>query len=188
MTTDKQLNVNATIGALLEAAIRDQDAVHKAAEGLASSKRTLDAVASQLPGAVASSVDASLEKVLDKAAKALLKNLNEADANAERASAAYERAAQFAVSRIVIWALGITTIAAMTIIAVAWLFMPDLAELQARRAERDALEKRIAWLKQVEGSDISNCILADRRSNRVCARIDSKFPDAWNGYRILSSK
>ena len=183
-------DVHSVIGTLLEAAIRDQKAIHEAVEGLNSAENSVATAAARLPGAVAREVDVSLKQAVGGAADTLVKRFDDANIEAERAAAAYRDAAAFSLRRIVIPVLSITAIGASAIVIAAWLAMPNLAELQARREERDQLEQRIAWLEKYGArSDITNCeISKDRKKTRLCVKLDPNFGDHWSGYLVVANK
>ena len=160
------------------------------ANSLNSAENSVATAAARLPGAVAREVDVSLKQAAGGAADTLVKRFEDANIEAERAAAAYRDAAAFSLRRIVIQALGITAIGASAIVIAAWLAMPNLAELQARKEERDRLEQRIAWLEQHGArSDITNCEISnDRKKTRLCVKLDPNFGGHWSGYLIVVNK
>jgi len=195
LTTNKQADMNDLVGTLLEAALRDQDAVRMSVNGLNRTRTSLDTAVNQLPQTVSSKVEASLKEAIDEAAQTLLKKFHRANTNAFAAADAYEKAAKFALRRIVAWSLGITALFAASIVGVAWIVLPSLSDLEARRAEvqsrREEIEKlesRIAWLTAIEKSDITWCKVGPRKV-RPCAKLDPQFQNVWDGgYQILASK
>lgn len=194
MTTNKHVDMNDLVGTLLEAALRDQDAVRMSVNGLNRTRTSLDTAVSQLPQTVSSKVEASLKEAIEEAAQTLLEKFHRANTNAVAAADAYEKAAKFALRRVVAWSLGITVLFAASIVGVAWIVMPSMSDLEARRAEVESrraevekLESRIAWLTAIEKSDITQCQIGPRKV-RPCAKLDPQFQNIWDGYRILANK
>jgi hypothetical protein len=181
--------VNSTIGNLLEAAVRDQAAIGKAAARLAKLQTDIDVILAAVPGTVASRVDVSLARAIDGAAGKLVERFDEANVEAERAVQAFRRAAQHPVLHIAWILFGLSCIAAAAIVAVAWTAAPTNSEIQALREERDALKAEIAWLKKnAPKSDIKPCQTSDGKQG-ICARLDPTNKDEWvGGYRFLAAK
>lgn len=187
MTDSKKTNLNDVIGALLEAAMRDQRAIKESIESMKVSQKKMDNASDSLPSAVALRVSASLKVAIDDAADILLDQFKHATTEADRAAAAYQKASREAPRRFVLIGIGVTVVAIAALTTLAWYFTPSMDEIRARRAERDQLESQIDWLKNAVHSDLTTCRL---KSNtvRLCAKLDRQFSDQWNGYRIIAEK
>ncbi|MRV70684.1 hypothetical protein GJ700_02990 [Duganella sp. FT92W] len=191
MTALDKNTVHDTLGTLLEMARRDQDAIHAAVEQLKYSQRTLDQMTRQLPGEMAQRVDKSLQNSVDGAANKLASHFSEANVQADLAAATYQRASKHVVIKITLAALGITAIAAASIVAVTWILAPTNADIQALREERDELKRQITFLERKGGrSDVTMCKLDEKTGkSRMCAKIDSSFKGVWEGgYLIIANK
>ncbi|MTV42035.1 hypothetical protein [Duganella radicis] len=187
MTDSKKTNLNDVIGALLEAAVRDQHAINDAIKEMKGSRRKMDDASDTLPSTVASRVSASLKVAIDDAANTLLERFNHATTEADRAAAAYQKASREAPRRFVLLGIGVTFVAITALATLAWCFTPSMDEIRARRAERDNLENQVEWLKQAAHSDLTTCRLKNN-TVRLCAKLDRQFSDQWGGYRIITEK
>ena len=189
MSTDKHHEI---IGALLEAATRDQIGIQRAIEGMKVATTAQHTAAHELPGKIAKSVSDAIEPAVDIAANRVVKRFIEANRDADRAALAYQQAAKFSMVRIVGAALGIVCVGAAAIVAVAWMTAPTSAEIQALRDERAQLQREIAVLEERGArTDFTRCKLPpNERQTRLCARLDPAFEkDTWEGgYRILKNK
>lgn len=186
----EEAGAHLVIGTLLEAAIRDQQAIEAAVGTLDRAIDTMQRASAVLPDTVAKEVDASLKAAINGAAETLVKRFEDANVKAARASAAYEEAAAFSIWRIVIPALGITALAGTAIVIAAWMAMPNLTEVQALRNERDRLQHDLSILEQRGAkSDATTCQLSNKSKRvRLCVKLDPQYGDQWGGYRIVADK
>ncbi len=143
-----------------------------------------------LPSAVVQQVELLLKHQIDEAADKLVKRFNDANIDAERAAIAYQAAAKFSLRRFIIPTLSMTALGLTAMVCVAWILMPDLAELKARREEYAQLEQRLLWLEQKgANADMSSCLLPGKKTGgRLCVKIDPNFGDQWGAYRIVAKK
>ncbi|ATD58799.1 hypothetical protein CNX70_00265 [Janthinobacterium svalbardensis] len=183
-------DIGIVVGTLLEMAIRDQKAVRRAVERLSRTEHIVETAAAQLPATVAREVTLAIQEAVHEVADVLVRRFDAANIDAKRASVAYQEAAKFGFWRMIAGALGVMSIFMATIVFVAWLAMPNISELQARRDEKAYLEAQITLLeKRGAKIDYTICELTkDRKKTRLCARIDPSFVDKWDGYRILAEK
>jgi hypothetical protein len=180
------------IGGLLDAAMRDQIAIQHAVEGMKTATAAQYAAARDLPGKVAKSVSDAIEPAVNIAAEKVVKHFVDANRDADRAALAFQRAAKFSMTWIVGAALGIASVGAAAIVAVAWMLAPTSLEIQAIRDERAQLQRDIvAFEDRGARIDFTRCQLSSNEpKTRLCARLDPVFEkDIWNGgYRILKDK
>ena len=186
----KDIDIHTVTGTLLEAAIRDQKAIEEAVKGLGDARGAILGAASTLPSAVSREVNVSLKIAINDAADVLVHRFEAANISAERAATAYEKAAAFVIWKVAGMGLGVTAIGALAIVGMAWIAMPNLAEIQALRAERDKLQQDLALLVQRGAkSDTSACELPNNpKKTRFCVKLDPRFEDRWGGYRIVADK
>jgi hypothetical protein len=186
----EEAGAHLVIGTLLEAAIRDQQAIKEAVGTLNRATDTLRRASEVLPDTVAKEVDASLKAAINGAADTLVKRFEDANVKAARASTAYKEAAEFSMWRIVIPALGITALAGAVIVIAAWMAMPNLTEVQALRNERDRLQHDLSILEERGAkSDTRTCQLTTKsKRGRLCVKLDPQYGDQWGGYRIVADK
>lgn len=187
---DNTKTFHLAIGTLLEAAIRDQKAIREAAQGLRETEKTVRESIHRIPGQVAREVDASLQRAIDTVANQLMARFEEANANAELASAAYQASAKFSFWRLVLPVLGLTAFGATAIFLAAWMIMPSTSEIQEKRAEVDRLEQRLSSLEQQGArADYTQCIVSERPKRlRLCVKLDTGINGTWGEYRIVANK
>lgn len=175
------------LGSVIEAAIRDQKTAEKMLAELAAAIGTLRSTSNSLPNVVSGQVKQQIEGATDQAATTLLERFNEANSSAELATAVYDRAAKRGLRLIVLPALGITALCALSIAAAAAYFTPSLSEIQERRQEHANLVGEIEYLDQLKKIEFRRCQIGGNEF-KICAKLNAQNQKYMNGYRVLSEK
>ncbi|KVF31173.1 hypothetical protein [Burkholderia vietnamiensis] len=163
------------LGALLEAAIRDQKLTGEAiaSMNLASSKFVEQS--RHLPGSVAAAVNNELQEAIDAAAETLTKRVKDANLEADRAAEAFGRATKRATFFVFIPVLLVTGLAMVIWYGVTAYLVHQLEQ------EKTRLQQKVNYLYSQGGQlDVRSCPLSDGRT-APCIRVESK---GQNGYHV----
>lgn len=192
--------LHSVVCTLTEAALRDQELCKKAIFNTNHAAEKMHKISDSLPQLIAQQVERRIITTVQQASEdILMKQLKSANLEAERAAKVYKRAAESGSRNIALMTMGITSLAIIAMVTVAWLVVtPSLAEIQARREEKAFLESQMTSLKAGVASlekwlakrPVRRCTLANGK-DRLCARLDQNFPDGWGDeqdYRIIQNE
>ena len=110
--------------------------------------------------------------VRDQIRHALIEELKTVRNETQGAVTALQALKRAANARMTFWTLGVTAIAAVIALFVAWWVLPTPAEIAALRTERDVLASNIALLNQRGArADLRRC-----GTGHLCVRVDLEAP------------
>lgn len=176
------------IGALLEAAIRDQTQSQKSRASLEGAAAELNRAASSLPSAINKKLESSLEKTAIDAGDRIVARFEDANLDADRASKAYQDAVRFSFLKLAALATVLVAIAVVGIVITTRLLTPSTSELMALREEKVQLEQQIEWLTRKGGKlDLVKCLTPEGR-HAFCGKIDPQNLTLPSGHYLLMNR
>ncbi|MGP8434968.1 hypothetical protein ACT2FY_24255 [Paraburkholderia fungorum] len=165
------------LGALLEAAIRDQKSTADAVKSMKALTGAISQQSRDLPGTVSAGVKRELEQAIDAAAESLSGKVGAANIAADTAVAAFERATRRSMLYVCVPALLASALAMATWYGVtAW-------SVRSLQKEKTELQESVALLEKHGGRlDVTSCRFKDGHTE-PCIRVDvtDEFVD---DYRI----
>ena len=180
-TPDHKLQAFDAVANLAHAVDRDFEAMKETSRQIQAATQSLTNLANRLETTVRSS---TAEAVAKEAKKVFEQHNDTADA-ATRAQDAYERAGQWALSKVAIVAAATVVAVAAAVVGIVWLVTPAPNEIQALRDEKAQLEAVIAQLREMGGdTELTSC------DGRPCVRlnpqtINTPYTSGAAQYRIL---
>lgn len=173
------------IGALLEAAIRDQVALSKSRDRLDEAIPKLELLSRSLPLAVKEHIGSCIGEEVRTAMAGVADQLEDAKQAALDAASAYREGARYALWKVAITAVIVTLIAVGGIYLAARILVPSAEDILKLR-EENASEQRLAQEleKRTRGLDIAPCPQTSTPQNPTwCARIRNQTGTDY--YEIL---
>jgi hypothetical protein len=188
------------IARLYEAAEQNEQGIKEAIGELRQIGDTFQKQVNTLPDKVASHVNRELDtsfanakRQLDAASDAagnrIVQKFMEANAKADKAAAAYERAAKFSIGRVVAIGLFAVFCGIAAMVVTASFIVPNAETVHALRMEEARLRADIEEWRRMEGANVlSYC--KDGSATRRCVRTDERAENRFVGdrgqtYRII---
>lgn len=138
-----------------------------------------------LPTAMSSKLEKALPSAADIASTLMVKTWIEAEKNAKRAAARYERAIKFSSLRIAGLALGCALAGAGSMIGIGMWVLPNAETVAKLKLEEEQYRSKIESMRRFGGdATISYCTDTQGRQ-RLCIQVEESSRTSFKGYRII---